>query len=70
MSGNAVAKIPKPDLRGALIKKIKINIIGAFIGATIVTGTWSKFNQSQFYWQLQPKSWTIIQIIFHICKTF
>ncbi len=56
MSGNAVTKIPKPELRGALIKHIKINMIGAFIGATIVTSTWSKFNQTQFYWQLQPKS--------------
>jgi hypothetical protein len=47
MSGNAVAKIPKPDLRGALIKQIKINIIGAFIGATIVTGTWWYFVNRQ-----------------------
>jgi hypothetical protein len=40
MSGNAVAKIAKPELRGALIKQIKLNIVGAFIGATLVTGTW------------------------------
>ena len=56
MSGNAVAKIAKPELRGALIKQIKYNIFGAFIGASLITGAWLLFYQPIFYWQLQQKA--------------
>ena len=40
MSARAVAKLAKPELRGALIKQIKINIAFAFVGATASAGLW------------------------------
>ena len=35
-----VAKLAKSQLRGALIKQIKINLFASFIGASAVTGVW------------------------------
>jgi len=40
MSDRAVAKLAKPQLRGALIKQIKYNIVFAFVGATAAAGCW------------------------------
>ena len=57
MSGStAVVKLPKPELRGALIKQIKVNLFGSLLGATGIAAAWwyyvsrqRKINYSEFH---------------------